>query len=112
MNSKLKVIKLPKRLRIQIPQAISLTKDSQSWWPWSLPINVYKWEGYGGRSSNSWRFYIIFQKKSLFFIFSAHSVSPFDWKYTLTYCLIYGVHYKPYIYHLELIEVNNKFPKV
>ncbi|SVA57452.1 uncharacterized protein METZ01_LOCUS110306, partial [marine metagenome] len=25
MNSKLKVIKMPKRLRIQIPQAISLT---------------------------------------------------------------------------------------
>ena len=27
-------------------------------------------------------------------IFSAHSVSPFDWKYTLAHCLISGVHYK------------------
>ena len=26
--------------------------------------------------------------------FSTPSVSPFDWKYTLAHCLIYGVHYK------------------
>jgi len=70
MNSKLKVIKLPKRLRIQIPQAISLTKDSQSWWPWSLPISVCKWEGYGGRSSISLVFYIIFFKKTFILFFS------------------------------------------
>jgi virulence-associated protein VagC len=26
--------------------------------------------------------------------FPAHSVPPFSWKHTLTYCLIFGVHYK------------------
>jgi len=51
MISKLKVFKSPKWFRIQIRQANSLTKNSQSWWPWSLPISVCKWEGYGGRSS-------------------------------------------------------------
>jgi len=69
MNSKLKVIKMPKRLRIQIPQAISLTKDSKSWWPWSLPISVCKWEGYGGSSSNSYKVYIIFQKNTFIYFF-------------------------------------------
>jgi hypothetical protein len=27
-------------------------------------------------------------------LFPTHPVSPFDWKHTLTHCLIYGVHYK------------------
>jgi hypothetical protein len=26
--------------------------------------------------------------------FPAHSVPPFSWKHTLTYCLIFGVHYR------------------
>ena len=41
-------------------------------------------------------FYCVKRDSSLQFLavlFSNHLVSPFDWKYTLAHCLIYGVHY-------------------
>jgi len=42
-------------------------------------------------------------------LISAHLVPPFDWKYTLAHCLIYGVHYKHLLEKIPISDICEQY---